>query len=95
MRCGGSVAGYVPWMSAVALIPSLSQVLLIAVAIAFRNEGQTMGDAVRRIFRVVRNKQQLGRALLDQHVHEAPYQLAVKRIQTLQVAHRGSTAPGV
>ena len=43
-----------------------------------------MGDTVRGVFGVMRDKQQLRRPFANQHINEAAHQLAVERVQPLQ-----------
>ncbi len=57
---------------------------LISVTVSTAHKLQTMGNAVRRIFGVMGDKQQLSGTFANQNIHEAPYQLTVKRIQSLQ-----------
>ncbi len=58
--------------------------LVTIAAFAVGHEAEAVSDALRRIFGMVRDEQQLGGALADQHVDEAAHQLAIERIQPLQ-----------
>ena len=63
----------------------LQPLLLVAVAaLAVGHEAEAVSDALRRVFGMVRDEQQLGGATADQHVDEATHQLAIERIQPLQ-----------
>ena len=63
---------------------SEQRIQLITVAVAVRDKTQAVGNTLRRVFRMVGDKQQLGRSLADQHVDKATDQLAIERIQPLQ-----------
>lgn len=47
------------------------------------DKAQAMCNAGGRIFRVMRNKQQLSPSLANQHIDKAPHELAVNRVEPL------------
>ncbi len=49
-----------------------------------RHELQTMGNTSRRIFSMVRNKQQLRFTFANQHINKTANKLAIERIKPLQ-----------
>lgn len=57
---------------------------LISVTVSTGDERQAMGNTVRGIFRMVRDKQQLCGPFANQHVDKAAHQLAVEGVQPLQ-----------
>ena len=46
--------------------------------VALRHKTQTMGNALRRIFRMVGNEQQLRLSFRNQYIHKATHQLPVE-----------------
>ena len=52
--------------------------------VALRHKTQTMGNALRRIFRMVGNEQQLRLSFRNQYIHKATHQLPVEGIESLQ-----------
>ena len=55
----------------------------IAIESTVRHELKTMGNTGRRIFSVVRNKQQLRFTFANQHINKTADKLAIERIKPL------------
>ena len=55
----------------------------IAIKVTVRHELKTMGNTGRRIFSVVRNKQQLRFTFANQHINKTADKLAIERIKPL------------
>ncbi len=53
----------------------------IAIKVTVRHELKTMGNTGRRIFSVVRNKQQLRFTFANQHINKTADKLAIERIK--------------
>lgn len=55
----------------------------IAIKVTVRHELKAMGNTGRRIFSVVRNKQQLRFTFANQHINKTADKLAIERIKPL------------
>ena len=61
----------------------MQRTLLVSVTVSTPHKGQTVGNAVRGVFGVMGDKQQLRRPFANQHINEATHQLTVERVQPL------------
>jgi len=61
----------------------LSRTNLVAISIALCHKLQPVGNALRRIFGMMGNKQQLCLAFANQHINETAYYLTIQRVQPL------------